>query len=96
MDKELKKENENNEIIIRLQSLKESVLKIIDSKYRYALLVLLEGINDCIDNPTLDKLIYLQIFASDLNNIYTEYGEEEETLDYIYSETNVLLELYEK
>ncbi len=96
MDKELKKENENNEIIIRLQNLKETVLEIMNTKYRYALLLLLSRINDCIDKLTLDKLIYLQIVASDLNNVYEEYGVTEEMLDYIYSETNVLLELYEK
>lgn len=96
MDKELKKENANNEIIIRLQSLKETVSDIMNSKYQYALLILLARINDCIDELTIDKLIYLHIVATDLNNIYTKYGEVEETLDYIYSETNELLDLYEK
>ncbi|MDD4643656.1 MAG: hypothetical protein PHW90_01275, partial [Bacilli bacterium] len=53
-------------------------------------------IDDCIDKITVDKLIILQVVASDLNNLYEEYGVIEEVLDYIYSETNVLLELYEK
>ncbi|MDD4298490.1 MAG: hypothetical protein PHS98_02525 [Bacilli bacterium] len=96
MDKETEKAHENNDIVIRLQNLKETVLEIIDSKYRYALLILLARINDCIDKITVDKLIILQVVASDLNNLYEKYGVIEEALDYIYSETNVLLELYEK
>lgn len=96
MNKEIGKVYENNEIIERLQNLKETVSKIMDSKYRYALLLLLARINDCIDNITVDKLIILQVIASDLNNVYEEYGPLEERLDYIYSETNYLLELYEK
>ncbi len=92
----MEKVQENNDIIVRLQNLKETVSEIMNSKYRYALLLLTARINDCIDKLTIDKLIYLQIVASDLNNVYKEYGATEEALDYIYSETNQLLELYEK
>lgn len=74
IDKEIEKVYENNDIVIRLQNLKETVLEIIDSKYRYALLILLAIIDDCIDKLTIDKLIYLQIVATDLNNLYERYG----------------------
>lgn len=79
-----------------MQNLKREISKILDSEYKYALLILLERINDCIDKVTFDKLLFLQIISTDLNNIYNKYGETEELLDYIYSETNELLELYHK
>lgn len=96
MDNKIEKGHDSNDIIVRLQNLKGTVSEIMNSKYQYALLLLAARINDCIDNLTIDKLIYLQIVASDLNNVYEEYGPLEERLDYIYSETNELVELYEK
>lgn len=80
MDKETEKAHKNTDIIERLQKLKETVSKIMDSKYRYALLLLLARINDYIYKITVDKLIILQVVASDLNNIYEEYGVLEERL----------------
>lgn len=86
--------NIHDEIMDRLGKLKITVTGILDSEYRYGLLILMARINECLQEPTYDNLAILQVVAEDLNWIYTKYGKTEETIDYIYFETTELEQLF--
>lgn len=82
------------EIIDRLNALKEVINKILDTKYKYGLLILLRRINDCIDDLNYDNIEEVFTIADDLLWLCDDKHKTEETIDYIHSEATSMTTLF--
>ena len=89
-------DQDEKEIIIRLKKIKESINKIIDTEYRFALLIVLRRLDYCMENLSLEKLQGLELIIEDLMWVSDAKIEGEETIDYIYSELNEIIASFKK